>query len=69
MTRQQVEHHLNTLGISLRVFADSDRIVYVPSTIAEELRKNEGFKEIKDDTLFNSLRHQNTGTALIAFQY
>ena len=69
MTRTELEKTLKTYGEFLRVYADSDHIVYVPESIAEKLRTREEFKEIREDTLYNSLRHQNQGKALIAFQY
>ena len=69
MTRQQLEEKLNSYGSFKRVYADSDKIVYVPAEIAEKLRKDSQFKEFPEDTLFNSLRHQNIGKAFVAFQY
>ena len=69
MTHQKMENTMNALGISKRVCSLSDKVVYVPAAKADLLRQNKSFKEVTDDTLYNALRHQNTGNAMIAFQY
>ena len=75
LTAQEIRMALaNIFGRVKTIYSEADRILYIPSGIVEQLEKTNMLKvlglgnECKDDSFFNSLRHQNMGKALRAFR-
>ncbi len=65
-----VREKLNNAGCKNLVFADYDRVVYIPTSFAmqhKEILEQLNLKEDSEDTLFRAGRHYETHSDMTAF--